>query len=101
MQNIIKWLLSLFSKKHKGSSTSVDTDCQAKFPSAKGYIIYTREGGRLNCASQRDVADTIATLYDLPIKRDHVHHALGRYRGRLAYKGEYIATIKYRKENQK
>lgn len=101
MQNIIKWFLGLFSKKQKDCGSITIIECQPQFPSAKGYVIYTRDGGKLNCTSQKNVADTLATLYKVPIKRDHVHYALGRNRGRLTYKGEYIATIKYRKENQK
>lgn len=97
MQKIIKWFLGLF-KKEIETAKPTTTD---KFPFAKGYTIHTREGGTLHCASQRDVAETLAALYNMPIKRDHVHHALQRYKGRLAYKGEYIATINYRKEISK
>lgn len=90
MNKLLTWIKKLFSKKEAVK--------QGKFPTPQGYTIYTNVGGRLNCRSQKDVADTLATLYNIPINRDHVHHALSRYQGRLVYNKEYIATI--RKESK-
>lgn len=85
--NIIRTLKSLFKGKRK----------KTKFMT-NGYTVYTVDGGCFDCASQRITAETLSTLYNLPLNRDHVHHALSRHDGQLKYNKKLIATIKYRKE---
>jgi hypothetical protein len=89
---LITWFKKLFVKEKPVK--------KYKFPVPKGYVVYTDEGGKFNCTSQKIVAETLSALYNININRDHVHHALSRYNGKLVYNKVYIATINYRKESK-
>ena len=69
-----------------------------EFPKAKGYIIYTAEGGRFECVSQYVAATTLESLYNNGIKRSNIRYALTHKNGDLFKNKRYIATIKYKKE---
>lgn len=76
----------LLSGEHKRQSTK-----------SKGYRVFTADGGKFSCASQADVADTLATLYGKPITRDIVHSAMQNFGGLVVVDNTYIAKVKYRK----
>ena len=97
----ISWLSKFFGKMYDARKHDVNTKAHMvirSFPKARGYIVNTADGGRFECVSQYTTADTLEVLYNKDIRRGDISYALSHKGGILVKYGQYIATIKYKKE---